>query len=152
EAFIIVRNRWAGHRIQLKYLPQKTPLNWVNATPLGRKFSLLQSFKHPIMNINREWLEKELRKKNRREKINRLKRLGELKLERIINYTDFEAVFEELSTQNDFRKGAAYNAIHFENENLSKEFLLSLFKDGLLHATILKVDSEIIASNVGTMD
>src|SRR5690606_6472748 len=58
EALMMVRKRWAGHRIQLKYLPQKTPLNWVNATPFGRKSSLLQSIKHPIMNINREWLEK----------------------------------------------------------------------------------------------
>src|SRR5690606_4107264 len=73
------------------------------------------------------------------------------KLEKITDYAVFSSVFDELSSQNDFRKGAVYNASYFQKNNLYKKFLLSLFEINLLHATLLKVGNEIIASNVGTM-
>ncbi len=149
EALMLVRDRWPYHSIQLKYLPAKTPLTWV-AAAYFRKFALLQTFEHPIMSINKEMLEKELRKKNRREKVNRLKRLGELQLQRITDYTEFENIFEELFTLNEFRKGAVYNATNIQHKDLFQKFLLGLFKAGILHVTVLKVDKEIIAANVGT--
>lgn len=149
EALMIIRKRWPRHGIQLKYLPEKTPLTWISADYFS-KSALLQTFEHPIMNINREMLEYELRKKNRREKVNRLKRLGELKLQRITDYTEFEDIFEELSTLNDFRKGAVYNVTSVQHRDLFREFLLGLFKAGILHVTVLKLNKEIIAANVGT--
>lgn len=145
-----IRGRFPGHKLQLKYLPEQTPLSWASDHS-WHKNVWVQPVKHPIMRINREVLDTELRKKNKREKVNRLKRMGELRFERITDYSAFTEVFDELAQQNDFRKGAVYNASYYHNNPIAKKFLLGLFERSLLHATVLKVDDEIIASNVGTI-
>lgn len=150
DALTLIRRKYPKRDIRLKYLPNNTPLSFLDKKFI-KQHALLTSFRHPIMTINPEWLTAELKKKNRREKINRLKRIGELSLERVTCFTVFENIFDELAAQNDFRKGAAYNAHGLNDRSLFKNFLLSLFKANLLHVTILKVDNEIIASNVGTI-
>ncbi len=100
------------------------------------------------MVINEEHFTSELKKKNRREKINRLKRLGDLKFERITDFNEFNAIFDDLALQSDFRKGAMYNKVAFKTDPLRKTFLLSLFKQNNIHATVLKINDQIIAANV----
>jgi len=78
-----------------------------------------------------------------------LKRIGETKLERITDTAVFASILDELALHYDFRKLVMHNRIFFLNDPLRKRFLLSLFEQGLLHTTVLKVKEEIIASNVG---
>jgi CelD/BcsL family acetyltransferase involved in cellulose biosynthesis len=136
------------NRIQLKYIPAGVPLQFTQKDTPWNKRCFLKSSPQPVMVINEEHFTSELKKKNRREKINRLKRLGELKFERITDYNEFCAVFDELALQSDFRKGAMYNKLAFKNEPVRKTFLLSLFKQDLLHVTVLKSNDRIIAANV----
>jgi hypothetical protein len=150
NALLKLWKHFPGTGIQLKYLPGKTPLGWVPKDKVWNKRCELRTYKHPVLLIDEDSISLELKKKNRREKINRLKRLGELKFERVTDSKTFSAIFDQLATQYDFRKGAMFNTVFFLADPLRKEFLLALFKQNLLHATILKLDNEIIASNVGT--
>jgi CelD/BcsL family acetyltransferase involved in cellulose biosynthesis len=136
------------NRIQLKYIPAGVPLQFTQKDTPWNKRCFVKSSPQPVMVINEEHFTSELKKKNRREKINRLKRLGELKFERITGYNDFNAVFDELALQSDFRKGAMYNKLAFQTDPVRKTFLLSLFKQELIHATVLKINDKIIAANV----
>jgi CelD/BcsL family acetyltransferase involved in cellulose biosynthesis len=105
----------------------------------------------PLMENQLELLERELKKKNRKEKLNRLNRLGKLEYERIEEISRFEKVLPSLVLQNDLRKGAMYGKTAFVDEPERCDFLVDLFKLGLVHVSVLKVNDEIIASNVGIM-
>jgi CelD/BcsL family acetyltransferase involved in cellulose biosynthesis len=136
-----------GKNIVLKYIPVDVPLGFTKKDPIWHKRCFVKTSPHPLMIINDAHLTNELRKKNRREKINRLKRLGELKFERISDYAAFLSVFDEMAIQSDFRKGAMYNKVAFKTDPLRKKFLLSLFEQNNLHVTVIKINDTIIASN-----
>lgn len=137
--------------IHLKYVPYTTPISWMENDAFWNRQCMVQSFKQPLLIVDVDSISQELRKKNRREKLNRLKRLGELKFERITDVGEFASTIEELATQFDFRKGATVNINPFKDDPLKRKFLLALFERNLIHATILKLNDEIIASNVGAM-
>lgn len=150
SALLEVRKRFPGNGIRLKYIHDKVPLSWIVDHSIWNKRCFLQAVKQSYMVINDEVLTKKLRKPNRRNKINRLKRLGELKFERITGRGELAAVIDELSTLSDFRKGAMYNKFYFREDLLKKEFLLALAELNILHVSVLKLNDKIIASNIGT--
>jgi CelD/BcsL family acetyltransferase involved in cellulose biosynthesis len=137
-----------ANHIQLKYIPASVPLHFTQKDSHWKKRCFVKTSPQPVMVINEDHFNSELKKKNRREKMNRLKRLGELKFERITDYNEFNEVFDELALQSDFRKGAMYNKIAFKTDANRKTFLLSLFEQKLIHATVLKINDKIIAANV----
>ena len=149
KALVEIFKRFKGCQILLKYIPGKAPMKWVKQDPVLKKRCIIRACKQPLMKIDGGYFTSELRKKNRREKINRLKRKGELKFERVTDIKAFSSILEELIIQFDFRKMAMYNTSFFLNDSRRKKFLVSLFQQDLLHATVLRLNEEIIASNVG---
>lgn len=143
--------QFPGSNIRLKYVPDGANLNWTNRNSYWRRHSLVRSVKQPLMVIDEEKLSAELRKKNRREKMNRLKRLGHLNFERVNAAERFREVIDELTLQYDFRKGAMFNRTLFRTDSLRKRFLTLLYERDLLHTTLLTVDEKVIASNAGVM-
>jgi CelD/BcsL family acetyltransferase involved in cellulose biosynthesis len=148
RALLEINRLFPGKKIMLKYIPADASLGWIKNDPVWSKRCFVKTCQQPLMVINGCHLTKELKKKNRREKLNRLKRLGELKFERISDYASFVSVFDELALQYDFRKGSMYNKLPFKTDPLRKKFLLTLFEQNNLHATVLKLNEKIIASNV----
>jgi hypothetical protein len=150
KALVEIFKRFKGCEILLRYIPGKAPMKWANEDPVLKERCILRAYKQPLIKIDDAYFTTELRKKNRREKINRLKRKGELKFERITDSKVFASILDELIIQFDFRKMAMYNTPFFLSDPLRKKFLFSLFEQDLLHATVLKLNEEIIASNIGT--
>jgi CelD/BcsL family acetyltransferase involved in cellulose biosynthesis len=148
NALLELRRVFPHRKLLLKYIPAEVSLGFAEKEAKWRQRCFIKTSSHPLMIVNGNRLTSELRKKNRKEKINRLSRLGELTFERINDYEAFAAVFDELALQSDFRKGAMYNKIAFKNDPLRKEFLLALFEQNDLHATVLKINDKIISSNV----
>ncbi|MFL5744605.1 MAG: GNAT family N-acetyltransferase, partial [Niastella sp.] len=148
NALLELRRVYPRRKILLKYIPAEVSLGFAEKEAKWRRRCFIKISAHPLMIVNGNQLTNELRKKNRKEKINRLSRLGELTFERINNYQAFASVFDELALQSDFRKGAMYNKIAFKNDPLRKEFLLALFEQNDIHATVLKINDKIISSNV----
>ncbi|MCR9014627.1 GNAT family N-acetyltransferase [Aquiflexum gelatinilyticum] len=137
--------------IYMKYVPGTTPLDVFKTSSFLKHHSFFRHYIHPIMQTDKESLQLELKKKNRKEKINRLNRIGELRFSRITDFKQFELLIDEMALQSDFRKGALYNKTFFFNEPHRKDFLLRLFDLGHVHVTSLSVDNILIASNVGIM-
>ncbi|OQP52851.1 hypothetical protein A4H97_24455 [Niastella yeongjuensis] len=148
NALLEVRRAFPRRKIQLKYIPAEVSLGWTENDSTWRRRCFVKTSSHPLMIVNGTHLASELKKKNRKEKINRLSRQGDLLFERIHDYDEFASIFDELAVQSDFRKGAMYNKIAFKNDPLRKEFLLALFEQNDIHATVLKINDKIIASNV----
>jgi CelD/BcsL family acetyltransferase involved in cellulose biosynthesis len=147
NALLELRRSFPGKKILLKYIPAGVSLVFTKA-PGWKKRCFVKTSPQAVMTIDEAHCTNELKKKNRREKVNRLKRLGALTFERISDYKVFVSVFDELALQSDFRKGALYNKVAFKTDPLRKQFLLSLFGQNNLHATVLKLNDKIIASNV----
>jgi Protein involved in cellulose biosynthesis (CelD) len=139
-------------RVQLKYIPAGVAFYFVKDDPAWNTRCFVKVSPQPLMIIDDAHITNELRKKNRREKMNRMKRMGAVHFERITDFNAFAAIFDELALQSDFRKGAMYNKVAFKDDPFRKKFLLELFKQGHLHATVLKINDKIIASNVSMGD
>ncbi|HEY4652170.1 MAG TPA: GNAT family N-acetyltransferase, partial [Pontibacter sp.] len=148
QAIREVLRHFSRASIHFKYVPANTAIAWLYDDPSLAGRYWVREHKQPILELDAPAIDKELRKKNRREKLNRLKRLGNLQFERITDIETFRLVFDDLATQSDFRKGARYNRCFFRTDPLRKAFFLALFQEHLLHATLLRLDNAIIASNV----
>ena len=148
NALLELRRVFPHKKVLLKYIPAGVSLSFAEKEGKWRRRCFIKTSAHPLMIVNSNRLTSELRKKNRKEKINRLSRQGELTFERINDYSLLASIFDELALQSDFRKGAMYNKIAFKTDPLRKEFLLSLFEQNAIHATVLKINDKIIASNV----
>jgi CelD/BcsL family acetyltransferase involved in cellulose biosynthesis len=151
KALLAINITFPKQTLYLKYLKGKVPLDlFLKVGPFSAQ-TVLRKYVHPLMETNVEVLESELKKKNKKEKINRLKRLGDLEFFEVKENDHFFALIDEMSLQSDFRKGAFYNKTFFYDEPERKDFLLKLFELGLLHVSGLSVGGELIASNAGIM-
>jgi CelD/BcsL family acetyltransferase involved in cellulose biosynthesis len=151
RAFELLVKHFPAKLFQVKYVPDAT-FHFPQKRKIDSNHSLF-STKHirPLMENDISSLEKELKKKNRKEKLNRLNRIGKLEYEKIEDLARFQEVLPLLVLQNDLRKGALYGKTAFVDEPERNDFLLRLFESNLLHASLLKVNDEIIASNVGIL-
>jgi CelD/BcsL family acetyltransferase involved in cellulose biosynthesis len=149
DAIQLLQKEYSGCEIHLKYLHHQVPVQNLMTDESLKSRAFWKSHQQPVMKINAEWLAVELKKKNRKEKINRLKRLGDLKFEKVESYQVFAAVLDGLIIQCDFRKGAMYGEEFFALDKFKKDFMLQLFQAGMLHVTLLKLNDEIIAANAG---
>lgn len=135
--------------INLIHLPPNAPIGWVNR-PLNY-YCGVRHFSRPLIQLNRPTTDQLMKKKQYRENIKRLNRLGTLRLEKITDTQTFQSVLDELAVQYDFRQGAIYNHTPFKRNAYKKEFYTNLFKKGLLYVTVLRLDEKIIASVIGTV-
>lgn len=149
QAILKIKSDYPGKTIPLKFVPSTAPLHWIKQNPSFKYSCEVISHKQPLLKINYSSIAKELKKKNRKEKLNRLKRLGDLQFVKITDSLEFDSILNELVIQSDFRKGAMFDQCMFISSTARRDFLSSLFKLNLLHVTILKLDNTIIASNVG---
>ena len=140
-------------RIMFRFLPPDTPLAWLDQSQKWRKLSVKQSFKRPLLDIKSPLAEKAFRIHNQyKTKLNRLKKLGAVKFERVTEDHVFESVLPELTLQFDFRQGGLFNKNQFRDKPLKAEFMKELFRNKLLHVTLLKVNEAIIGSMVAVAD
>jgi CelD/BcsL family acetyltransferase involved in cellulose biosynthesis len=148
EAFRMIRNRFPNRDILLRFLPPSVPLDWTRTNALWKRYVELQAVSRPIMKLQDPDVSKMFRKTEFRNKLNRLKRLGNLKFERITDFEIFISILNELTVQYDFRQGAMFNMNQFRDNPLKSKFLLAMFEQDLLHVTVLKIEDEIVGSIV----
>jgi CelD/BcsL family acetyltransferase involved in cellulose biosynthesis len=144
-------NAFPKHHMNLKYMPNPTPLGVFERSQFLKSRTVLRPYQQPLMVADKASLQEELKKKNRKEKINRLNRLGKLEFAKVSDLETFRSQIDEMALQSDFRKGALYNKTFFHAQPERKEFLLRLFALGHVHVTTLSVGDTLIASNAGIM-
>jgi hypothetical protein len=83
--------------LHLKYLPSKTPISFFEQSLNFKNQYYLKAYVQPLIQKNKIQLESELKKKNRKEKINRLKRIGDLQFYEIKNIDEFRKNFDEMA-------------------------------------------------------
>jgi CelD/BcsL family acetyltransferase involved in cellulose biosynthesis len=151
HAIPAIRARFPGADICLKYLPPGIPLDWMDGAEEFMKLCALRAHPRPIMRAEAAAMARQRNKKNHRQNYNRLKRLGAVEFERVVEHDHFVRVFDDMCIQYDFRQAALYWSMPFSNDPIKKRFYLELHKRGLLHTTILRVGDKIAASHIGLL-
>lgn len=146
HALNALNKEYPSFGINIYNIPAPTPINWVTDSTYWRKRSILKPIERPLMDLTDPEVSKLFRKKQVREKTNRLRRLGDLQFRRVTDPTEFHAIIDELILLSDFRKGARYNLLQFKVDPFAKDVLVRLYEQGILHTTVLTLNGEILAS------
>ena len=140
-------------RLTLKYLPPNAPLDRLLAVSSLQSRLRVRRHRRPLMKIDTAEATASLQKKSNKSRINRLKRIGEVTLERITDAAAFESVFDEIIAQYDFRQAALNNVAPFREDPCKRLFHVELLRrdPSLLHVTALKVAGNIVAAHIGVV-
>lgn len=150
-----VREHLPRADLALRYLPAGTPLSWLDAwrdeAADARRWVTLRSVRRPLMQIEAVAMQRQRNKKNHRQNVNRLSRLGAVRFEQVVAHDHFLQVVDAICDQYDFRQAALYRARPFTLDAAKKRLYIALHRQGLLHVTILTVDGAIAASHIGLL-
>ncbi|UCS92967.1 GNAT family N-acetyltransferase [Echinicola marina] len=149
SALELIKSAFPQCDIYFRYLIPQVPMNWLEAKENWNKNAVKQAYKRPLVRMDDPEIGLLFKKKEFKNKHNRLKRLGNLSFEKIINLDEFNAILPILIEQFEFRQLAMFNKSQFSDKPEKVAFLKKLFELGLLHTTILKVDDDIVASILG---
>jgi CelD/BcsL family acetyltransferase involved in cellulose biosynthesis len=135
--------------LTLLFMPPNTPVEWAMAGNRWGDHCHLRRLSRGLMEVGDGSSFKETLRKKKQSKINRLKRLGELRLERIHDPDELGAVFDELVRYQTLRLRAVYNLPDVPNDPLKKNFHMKLMRlPRMLHATALRVDGGLISAQI----
>jgi hypothetical protein len=141
-----LRKQFPGHPITFRFLSPGTSLDWLQDDTTLRSYSIVQSYDRPLINFKDADASKIFQRNHFKNKINRLKRLGEVHFEHITDLESFKHCLHEMAVFYDFRQSALFNKSPFKDDPVKEDFLLQLFRLQLLHVTVLKVGGKTMAA------
>jgi hypothetical protein len=146
KALTELRKQFPGHPITFRFLPPGTSLEWLQDDKKLRACSIVQSYDRPLIDFKDPEASKVFQRNHFKNKINRLKRLGELQFELITDVESFKHCLHEIAVLYDFRQSALFNKSPFKDDPVKEDFLLQLFRLQLLHVTVLKAGGKTMAA------
>lgn len=137
---------------QLKYIPANAGVIDVMATPGLRRYTEVIGYPRPLMRIDPVEISASMKKKGNASRLNRLKREGVAKLERIQDAPALERNFDEIIALYDFRQGAVNGDCPFADDVLKRDFHVAwMAAAGPLHVTVLRSSGRVVSAVIGVM-
>jgi CelD/BcsL family acetyltransferase involved in cellulose biosynthesis len=146
-ALLALRERFPHADLRFNYLPPGTPLDGVR----GGACCVTRASARAVMAIDAAAMARQRNKKTHRQNVNRLRRVGEVALTRVVDHDHFARVLDAVCPQYDFRQAALYRSMPFTADPAKKALLIELHRCGLLHTTILTVGEAIAACHIGVL-
>ncbi len=136
------------------WLPPQSNINWFNSELLKKNGIYINNItsESPLHNLeNPDKLHRLKKNKANKSKINRLKRKGELRIERISDREYAEKLFDVIITQYNFRQLSLYNHIPFQLDKNKRAWHLNQMDimPENTHFTVLWHGDELLACNIG---
>ena len=139
-----------------QYTPPRANISWLLARHTERigVHTLFDTLNSPLLDLHQEdKLRKILKNKSVKSKINRLKRKGELKIERITSKDRVAQLLDQIEVLVNFRHEAAHRDAAFEGDSTQKGFYLergNYLEDN--HFSVLWLGDKLLAFNFGVID
>ncbi|HHD72787.1 MAG TPA: GNAT family N-acetyltransferase, partial [Epsilonproteobacteria bacterium] len=154
QALITIKKELHPGMWQWGWLPPGVDTDWLHAKLLHKNGIYINTIAldSPLHNLQHpEKLEKIIKHKSNKIKINRLKRTGELRIERIRDRNRAEELIETIIDQYNFRHLSLYDNIPFKSDTHKKEWHLKQIElmPEYTHFTVLWHNDELLASNFG---
>lgn len=151
RAWHAITERLPKATLNFKYLPSAL-LRGVGVPATLRGLAELRARRRPLMRLTPERIEESLRKKGNKSKLNRLARVGEVRLERLRSAQALAAYFDEIIAYYDVRQGATHDARPFHGDAHKRAFHLAWADHpDSLHVTVLSVDGRLAAAHLGAI-
>lgn len=146
SAFYALARQFPSSALTLKYLPPGTPLGWVNGDSPVARYCVLSATSRPLMDLrDRDAIDRCLKKRNIRSRLNKLKDDGYAGIERITDPDHLARYFDEIIAWHDFRRVTVSGVGPFENDPLKKTFHFEMLRQGVLCATVLKLRNRVVS-------
>lgn len=144
-----LREKFPNKSLLLLFVLPNVPLEWLKpGNPWAGQCSLRP---HPrgLMAIGDGSSFKDTLRKKKQNKINRLKRLGNLHLDQIRDPQELESVFDEIISYQTLRMKAIYNLADTPEDPFKKQLYSNLMRlPGMLHATVLRLDDKLVSAQI----
>lgn len=145
-----VRKSFRNSRLAFRYLPPGVPLDWMESVEPGR-VCRIDAHARPLLRFgDGAEIERSLRKKSNKSRLNRLRKLGSVEFRRVSDPEEFEQHIDDVMDFYDFRQGAVHNSLPFRGDDNKRDFHLAMLQSPeLLHATILTVGDRLASAHLG---
>ncbi|SMD46290.1 Acetyltransferase (GNAT) domain-containing protein [Aquiflexum balticum DSM 16537] len=138
--------KFPGCSINLKSLPNLDDYVFLSQHKDFKSMTALEKSHNPVLDFEEENFKRIIGKRHFRSKFNRLNRAGEVQFKKLESPDELSSAFGDIFLFYNLRHGAAFNKIPFPNGNIDKQLFLEWFKKGVLHASILYLDGDLIGS------
>ncbi|HKP13783.1 MAG TPA: GNAT family N-acetyltransferase, partial [Blastocatellia bacterium] len=147
-----LRGRYPNQSLRLLFLPADAPLEWMAEGSAWGEACSLRPISHPLMAIgDGAKFRESLRKKSNKSRLNRLKQMGEVRLQRLTTAEELDAVLDEIYTLTNFRLAAFHRVeVPAQPDTRQRALYLRLMEaPRVVHATLLRAGRQIVAAHVG---
>ncbi|MCI0336806.1 MAG: GNAT family N-acetyltransferase [Acidobacteria bacterium] len=150
SALLKLSERFPNQSLTLSFLAPSAPLEWTGPGTTWGSRCYIKPIPRGLMAIgDGSAFRERLRKKTEKYKLNRLKRLGDLRFDQIEDREELEAIFDEIMAFATLRLKAVHNATDLQHNPHKKSFYKNLMRmPRLLHATVLRLDGEIVSAQI----
>ncbi|MFK7794237.1 MAG: GNAT family N-acetyltransferase [Gammaproteobacteria bacterium] len=155
-AFKSIKSEVTFSQWKWTYIAPGTDTSWLRSNQLKSTgiYAQFESMDSPILDLHdEEKLKKVLKNKSVKSKINRLKRKGELKIERITEESRALELMNQVTDLVNFRHESAHNDAAFEDDQLQRSFYEARsrnLKDN--HFSVLWAGEKLLAFHYGYID
>ncbi len=128
QSLISIKQKLAIKKWQWLYIPPDVNTEWLKDKRLKNNGIFVKTIEShsPVYQLADQTRINKVRKhRSLRPLINRLKRGGELRIEKIVDRKRADALFDVMANQSNFRKLALYDYLPFEHDSLRKDWYLS---------------------------
>lgn len=156
KAFKAIKSDITFSQWKWTYIAPGTDTSWLRSSKLKSIgiYAQFESMDSPILDLHdEEKLKKVLKNKSVKSKINRLKRKGELKIERITEQSRAFELMDQVTDLVNFRHESAHHDAAFEDDQLQRSFYearSSNLKDN--HFSVLWAGEKLLAFHYGYID
>ncbi len=128
QSLITIKQNLAIKKWHWLYIPPDVNTDWLKDNRLknhGIFVEIIESVSPIYQLADQTRIDKVRKSRSLRPLINRLKREGELRIEKIVDRKRADALFDVMANQSNFRKLALYNYLPFKYDPLRKDWYLS---------------------------
>ncbi|MDO6440363.1 GNAT family N-acetyltransferase [Cyclobacterium sp. 1_MG-2023] len=149
KAFSLILKDYPNSKLIFRFVPSYNSLSWIYRNSKWKKVSVIQEYHRPLLQMSHPKFKDVMKKRHLKAKYNRFRRAGKMDFEEIIEVNRFIEVYDEVMDLYDFRQGALFNKIPSQSNELRRPLFVSLFKQNILHVSVLKLDDVITSCIIG---
>ena len=136
-------------RLELLFVPPEAPVGWALGAGRWTRHCYVKSMPRGLMALGDGTHLRETLRRKKQNKLNRLKRHGDVRLERIDRPEELAALFDQIATYQALRLRAVHRLAPAEPDPLLKTFYLNLAqRGGIVHATALRVGDDLASAQI----
>lgn len=144
--------RFPDAGLKFRFLAPGAPIDWARGDGRWARRCIVLDVDRPELLLEPEAIHKSLGKRNNRNRLNRLRRSGDLEFRHITDVDALASVIDAILTQHDLRSIALHGMPPSCCDDRTRDFYLRLMRCGKLHVTTSTIGAEIVAAIIGIRD